>query len=73
MSLFSDHDCKMDGQYVNYFKGAGDSVNLNPGQVLTVSLPVVGGVLTAFVETLISRSHRVCGYCMVPKGARSRR
>jgi hypothetical protein len=52
MSLFSDHECKLDGQFVNYFKDAGNSVNLNQGQVLTVSLPVVGGRLTAFVESV---------------------
>jgi hypothetical protein len=52
MSLFSDHDCNRDGQFVNYFKNANNGVNLNPGQVLSESLPIVGGVLTAFVENL---------------------
>jgi phospholipase C len=52
MSLASDRDCVFDGDHLNFFKGSAQSYDLTPQQVLTVQTPVLGGRLTAFVESL---------------------
>jgi phospholipase C len=52
MSLAFDRDCALDGNHLKFFRGSAQSYNLEPQQVLTVRTEVLGGRLTAFVESL---------------------